>query len=137
MGRVELSSSGERALHGERDPVAELHAPLLDVRGQVIAPLGQDVDEERAPRRDHPDGLVDPLERPLQIVEPRQVVLHGAPTVVLPEIEGRIREDAVDRLVPERGKEVEAIGRVEKTEVGDQARLETLHIRLNGRLSKP
>jgi hypothetical protein len=40
-------------------------------------------------------------------------VLHGASAVVLAEVEGRIREDAVQAIWLEGGEEVEAVGLVQ------------------------
>ncbi len=124
---IELSAAWKSPLHRQRDPVAKEHPLIFNMTRKVKAPPREYVDKKSTSGFEYTNRLIDPRERPLQVIPFPKRILDGSIPIILPEIKGRVSEDTVNGVVLECSKEVEAICRVQQTKVRGQSGLEKLH----------
>lgn len=104
MRRIKFSPAWKCAFHRHRDPMTEFHLLLFQMPGEMERPLRQIVNEDRAARFKHADTFVKPTAAPAKIFAVLQIVFITAVPVILAEIEWRISENRVDRLVADRSE---------------------------------
>jgi len=120
---IELPSARKGAFHRNSNPVPKGHSPTFQVRGQMIGPLWQVVNKDRSSRFEHTDRLVDPSKAPIQVLGHSQFVLGRAIAVVLAEVEWRVRENGVDRVVAKGRKKRQAVSLVHYSSLRAECRL--------------
>src|SRR5690242_13227577 len=106
------------------------HTTSFEMGRKVIGPLGEAVYKDGPPRFYNPYALRYPRETPIQILISFQLIPLRSIPVVLPQVERRIRKDAVNGFFLKYRKQVEAIRIEHHAKFSAKCWFEFVHVRL-------
>jgi len=89
------------------------HARVVEVLGEVVAPLGEYVNEDCTTGLQHADAFLDPGVRPLEVGIRVEAITGSPVAVILAEIKGRVGKYAVYDFILDTPKQVHAVGVIE------------------------
>src|SRR5438552_14406646 len=83
---IKFVATGKSALHGDGNPVAELHFLLFQISRHLVSPTWQVVNENSSARLQETDRFCDPQSAPIEIVIFRKKIRFTV-VVLLAQIE--------------------------------------------------